>query len=515
MNHIYRLIWNAEHQTFIAVPEFAKGRVKSALKRSGRGKKSASVFGFALSGLLLAMCASSAWALPTGANLVSGQATVTQTGQTLTINQSSQKTILDWQQFGIGQNETVNFVQPNASSVALNRVVGSEASQIFGHLNANGQVFLLNPNGVYFAPNAQVNVGGLIASTLNLSNQDFLNGNYHFEGESTASVINEGNITTSQGGYIAFIGQQVSNKGTLSTLGGKTALGAGGAVDLTLADNQLLSFKVSREKLNALASNGGLIQATGGSVILTAQAKDALLKTVVNNTGIIEAKGVVDKGGEIILLGGNSGTTQVAGTLDASPIAGGKAGFIETSGIHMQIDAATIHAGKGGKWLVDPVSLIIDRTAAETISNTLNKGTDVEQWVTENAATGVGVEKRSESRDIFVQAPIAWQTSATLSLIAWNSIHIQAPISATGNGNLVLKFNHRNLYGGELNIAAPVNLSTGSHLTINDQPYTLISTEAELASLTPPNGGEITGNYALINDITSSGADFSPIGNGK
>jgi filamentous hemagglutinin family protein len=109
----------------------------------------------------------------------------------------------NWQSFSIGAGHTVNFVQPSSSAVALNRVLGSDVSVIQGALNANGQVFLINPNGVLFTPTAQVNVGGIVASTLNLSNEDFLAGRYRFSGDSTASVINQGNIQTAPGGTAA------------------------------------------------------------------------------------------------------------------------------------------------------------------------------------------------------------------------------------------------------------------------------------------------------------------------
>jgi len=115
--------------------------------------------------------------LPTGLNVVAGQATAsTPTANNMRINQATDKAVLNWQSFSIGVGKSVQFVQPSASSVALNRVVGSEASSIYGSLSANGQVFLINPAGVMFAPGAQVNVGGLVVSSLAISNEDFMAG---------------------------------------------------------------------------------------------------------------------------------------------------------------------------------------------------------------------------------------------------------------------------------------------------------------------------------------------------
>jgi filamentous hemagglutinin family protein len=142
-----------------------------------------------------ALSAAAAGDLPTGVQIVGGVGSISQSGQVMTINQSSAKLAADWQSFSIGAGNTVNFVQPSASSVALNRVLGSDVSVIQGALNANGQVFLINPNGVLFTPTAQVNVGGLIAATLNLSTADFMTGNYKFEGIDTwTNKKIEGNI---------------------------------------------------------------------------------------------------------------------------------------------------------------------------------------------------------------------------------------------------------------------------------------------------------------------------------
>ena len=122
----------------------------------------------------------------------------------MTITQSSQKLAIDWQSFDIGNGNKVSVVQPGADSIALNRVIGTDGSKIMGQLNANGRVFLINPNGVLFGKGASVNVGGLVASTLNISNQDFANGNYAFKGDgSNASVINQGTITAADGGAVA------------------------------------------------------------------------------------------------------------------------------------------------------------------------------------------------------------------------------------------------------------------------------------------------------------------------
>ena len=120
-------------------------------------------------------------ALPTGGRIAAGAATITQSGNRLNVNQASDRAILNWSTFNIGANAAVSFVQPNSGSVALNRVLTSAgASDIQGRLTANGQVFLVNPSGVLFGKGAQVDVGGLVASTLDISDTDFLDGRYVF-----------------------------------------------------------------------------------------------------------------------------------------------------------------------------------------------------------------------------------------------------------------------------------------------------------------------------------------------
>ncbi|MBU2700962.1 filamentous hemagglutinin family protein [Sporomusaceae bacterium BoRhaA] len=278
---------------------------------------------------------SQAAGLPDGGKITSGSGTMNQSGNTLDIHQTSGRLGIDWQSFSIDKGNTVNFYQPGRDSIALNRVLGNDASNIYGNLNANGQVFLCNPNGVLFAKGAQVNVGGLVASTLNLSDSDFqnaANSQYTFtgNGSGTGTVVNEGAITAADGGYVALLGTNVANNGVIVAQKGTTALGAGQAVTLNFNGDGLLNLAVSQAALNASAANHNLIQADGGQVIMTARAANALAGSVVNNSGIIEARGLENRNGVITLDGGTSGTVPGtvtnSGTLDASGKAGGQTG---------------------------------------------------------------------------------------------------------------------------------------------------------------------------------------------
>ena len=149
-----------------------------------------------------------------------GAGAIAQSGNAMTVKQASQNFSVNWQSFGIASGETVRFVQPSVSAIALNRVLGNDASQIYGNLQANGQVFLINPNGVLFGRGAQVDVGGLVASTLNITDADFLAGNFRFQGTG-GNVTNQGSINAN---YVALLGNQVLNEGVITAQLGTVAL---------------------------------------------------------------------------------------------------------------------------------------------------------------------------------------------------------------------------------------------------------------------------------------------------
>ena len=250
--------------------------------------------------------------------------------QSLRVDQSSQNAILNWQNFSIGAGNSVVFQQPSASSVALNRVLGNSASEIFGSLTANGQLFLVNPNGVLFGRGASVDVGGLAASTLGIKDSDFMSGRYVFtKGTGAGSVVNEGTITTLSG-YAALIGPQVSNTGVINARMGTAAMAAGDAVTLDMVGDGLISVRVDAAALNASAINKGTITADGGNVLMTARSANALLDTVINNEGVIRANAISERGGSIYLDGGSTGVTSVSGTLEASGLVAGQKGGVVT-----------------------------------------------------------------------------------------------------------------------------------------------------------------------------------------
>ncbi len=193
MNHVYRLVWSHRRNGWVAVSEIARGRKK------GSGRR--------LTLAALSLTAAVAQAGPTGGQVVSGTGQISSTGNTTTVTQSSQNLSLNWQTFNIAPQETVDFVQPSSSAVAVNHILGNNGSQILGHLNANGQVYLINPNGIYFGAGSQVDVGGLVASTLDTNTTSPTGNSRSFSGSGTGSVVNEGTITATDGGYVVLLGQ--------------------------------------------------------------------------------------------------------------------------------------------------------------------------------------------------------------------------------------------------------------------------------------------------------------------
>jgi filamentous hemagglutinin family protein len=411
--------------------------------------------------------------------VTAGAGRITQAGNTTTIDQTSQTLSLSWQSFNISSQETVTFEQPSAGSLAINRINSATGSVILGHIDANGQVWLINPNGVLFGKSAQVNVGGLVVSTLDLVGSPGSTANFHGDGH--GSVVNQGTITAASGGYVAFLGHQVLNEGTISAQLGTVALGAGSAQTLTFSNHTLLHLQVTESTLNDLVANGQLIEANGGRVIMTAGARNSLLANAVNNSGVVQAETVAGHGGSIDLLGGGSASTvQVGGTLDASAPHGGNGGSIETSAAHVSIDAtasvtAAAPAGYAGTWLVDPTDLTIDSTAATAIDATLNGGTNVTEQTTASGASGVGTQS-SGLGDIDVDAAITWTNpAASLTLLAYHGINVNAPIS--GAGQVVMDATNANLTlgaSGTVSAQGGIELGTGANF-VNDAGASALS----------------------------------------
>jgi len=504
----------------------------------------------ALSGfiaLTLQLLSTALHAAPLGGIISAGTGTIDQAGVNTAVTQQSQNLAIDWQGFSIGAGESVNFIQPNVSSIALNRVLGQDASSILGSLNANGRVFILNPNGVLFGNTAQVSVGGLVASTLNLGNTDFMAGNYNFSNAGTAgAVINQGNLNSTDGGYIALLAPEVRNEGVITASMGTALLAAGDKVTLNFNNGSLLSYSVDQGSINALVENNQLIQADGGQVFMSARAADALSSAVINNTGIIQARTVRNIGGVIRLMGDMQvGTVNVDGTLDASAPNGGDGGFIETSAARVQIasDAqitSTSSTGQTGIWLIDPYDFTIAASGGDitgaALSTALGLGSVVIQ-TTDIAVscTGAtcGAGTAASNGDIFVNDVVAWGANL-LTLNAWNNIYINASLQGSGTASLALLYGQGAVATGNASsyfVNAAVNLPAGANFSTKlgsdgtTKNFTVITSLGSAGSTTTTDlqgmSGDLTLNYALGADIDASatsgwnaGAGFTPVGTG-
>ena len=547
LNRIYRLVWSQVTNSFVAVAENAKSR--------GKGKNyTRKLFAAALSLSAVTWLMQDALAGPTAiGKLVSGPASVTQTGSVTTITQSTQQALLNWNSFNVGAGQTVNFTyQPGIRFVSVNEISGSNGSTILGTVNApNGELFLINPNGVYFGKGAQVNVGGLVASALGMSGTD--SSGMHFSGQ--GKVDNQGTITA--GSHVVLLGSSVTNEGSISSAPlGTIILSAGN--DATLTMNNNVRLKINKSTVQNLVSNSGLIQADGGAVVMTAGAVNELLASVVNNTGVIEARTVGSHHGTISLLADmGSGFVNVGGTLDVSAPNDGDGGVIETSAGQVKmaagfaVNASAAH-GKTGSWLIDPNDFNIaasggDVTGADLSSalvtsdiTILTNNTGVSCSATINCGSG---SPTPGNGDINVSDPVSWGSAHALTLNAWNNINVNQPISVTGSGALNFMVGQSAANSGNMSIInfnAPINLASnstfttklGNDLSIAPIKYIIINSVGSSTDVNSNNGtlqgmvdnsqpSSVNNNYVLGSDLDAlatknwnGGAGFAPIGSG-
>jgi filamentous hemagglutinin family protein len=284
---------------------------------------------------------------PSGGVVSAGSATITQSAAQTTIKQTSDKAVVNWNNFSIGSGSSVRFVQPSASSIALNRVTGTQASVIQGALQANGQVWVLNPNGVLIAPGGQVAAGSFLATTRSLTDQQFMAGNYAFTdgGVPGASVVNQGSIIVAEGGYAVLAGEAVRNEGYIEASLGQVVLGGAKAFTLDLSGDNTLAFVVTAPvdvtptDGKAIVDHSGSIQAAGGRVLLTARAASQVVGQVINTGGVVAATSAQMVNGKIVLDGG-TGSVSVAGNLNASGKGAGQTGgAIDVNAQKIQVKA--------------------------------------------------------------------------------------------------------------------------------------------------------------------------------
>jgi filamentous hemagglutinin family protein len=367
LNHVYRLVWSKVQQAWVAVAETTRAHGKSSVNGQVSEAKAP-----ATGGILDASFASSTkWRFVVAsafaaaimpfssmadtnvvAGVVAGDLTVKDINSTHTqYIHTANVNIVDFYKFGVMKGHQLDVIMPDAGR-ALYRVIGNSRSEIMGTLNSNGSLFLINQNGILFGKGSEVNVGNIVASTLNISNEAFLQGNYKFTAtDQVGDIKNQGVIKTQGDGYIVMLGKKVVNTGTLVANNGSVVLASAKEAVLDFYGNGLVRANLTAQAVEGLVKNSGLIQANGGLVQLATNARSA----AINISGIVEANQLVERDGMIRLEGGDNAKVQVTGQL----IAKGEnttGGTIEVTGEQVALlNGAVLDASGdngGGKILV-------------------------------------------------------------------------------------------------------------------------------------------------------------------
>lgn len=513
--------------------------------------KSAAV---AIAIMAMSLHSSSVQAMPEQGKVVAGQGEIVRPDdKTMVINQKTDRLALDWQKFNIAKDEKVHFDQNSKSAIAINRVVGDGRSIIDGSLSATGNVFVINPNGVLFGKNSSVDVGGLVASTANVTDEDMRNftqgkGDLGLQiaAGREASVINAGTIKA-EGGLVALHATTVENTGTIANEGGTTALAAAKNLNIAADTAGKLNFTINGSLANAKALNSGMLQSDGGYIVMTAKSAGDVMSTVVNNTGIIEAKTLhTNDKGEILLDGGASGQVEVSGTLDASGTEAGQSagsikvigqktvvndgtnllargaidgGKIETSGDvlnlgdNLNIDAKGVN-GKAGEWLLDPLDVIIaDNDPTTTTSNYDNAEKKIaadSDFTSGSAFIGYNDPAATDANASSVNSAVTWISTDMVEKMLNERTNVTIQAAATnGSANIIVKNDIEKTAGDD----ATFTLDAMRNITINGN---ISSTYNKLnVVLNADSNGDQIGAVIINGNINTNGGDFTSASGGK
>ena len=483
---------------------------------------------------IILLPARDAFSLPSGEVVVNGTAMFDRSeANTLKVTTSTNNVIINYDSFSIGENEYVYFYMPSVSASALNKVMGTDVSRLIGSLSANGRIFIVNPNGIVIGPQANINVASLIASTLSISNEDFLSGNYRFEdlSDEAARILNEGNITVAEGGFIALLSDSVENSGVITAERGSIALASGKKMTLSFDNDGLIQVAIdesTQEKLEGVDDailNLGTISADGGMVLLKADTVKDVFKNAINNEGIVQAISVTEgEDGTIAFVGGegnviNTGTirtpmfTETGYTFkDSGTIEGGTAFFDNLDG------GATISGPKGSD-VYDTGDLTVDGDITLTADNLTfgadcdggGAGDDGNGVFTMNAATTITGGDYNLTIKSAANNAAGTPTNSTLHNITGVDIlilddagsaptYVSDPTPTTGD---ILSCTDFRIDGGKL------NRFTGSGPYVVYDVYGLQAMKGYLASDFTLNGNIDASGTSSWN----AGAGFDPVGN--
>ena len=567
MNRIYRTLWSAATQSWQAVPETAKSAGKKS-KSSAGGIVASVALGFSLNGVAHAQSPPALPPainqLPTGGTVVRGTATIQQTATAqaaaMMVNQSSQRAVVNWNTFNLGSAASINFVQPNAQAVTLNRVNDSNPSQIFGRITANGQVFLTNASGVYFSPSSSVDVGAITATTHSITDDNFMSGNYVFDRNgSTGKVVNEGHITAALGGYVALLAPEVQNAGVVVARAGTVAMAAGELITLNIdGAGSLAGITTTPSAIASLVENKLAVLAPDGKIILSAAALDKLQAGVVRNSGSLEANSLINKGGKIVLEGdeivmdrnskieakGRTGggvvlvggdwqgsgdmrqatkvTMEAGATIDASATDNGDGGKVVLwSDIHNADSVTRVNGsikaeagpngGDGGQIETSGHVLNVDGIQVSTQSQNSTTGEWLlDPWditIASSGATGTtwaaGTAGTTTKTYTSAAASTILDTSITGALATSNVVVKTGGTAGDGNGN------------GDINVTADLSWSTAKMLT-----FTALGGISGTGNISMTGGAgagltfDQTGNSTYSGIISGTSATLTKLGTG-
>jgi len=441
-----------------------------------------------------------AGALPTGWNVTSGSATIAQNGNTLNINQTSQQAIANFASFNVGSGALVDIRQINSSAALLARVTGGDPSQIQGQIRADGALWLINQAGIMVGPGARIDVARFIASSLNVSDSDFLAGRMNFKGTGTpGEVRNAGTINAASGGSIYLVGANVTNTGSLNAPQGEVLLAAGQTVQLV--DTATPGVSVAITGTPGEARNIGQITAEAGRIGLAAG--------LVSNSGTISASSAVREGGRIFLRASGDVRTSATSAISANGTTGGnvvliaenaasidgqvsatgsagRGGYVDTSG-KRSLDVVNVPTvGPGGEWHIDPFNI-------EIVANGPNAGVTGENAITSTAAGAhIAASVITNALDNGMNVSITTGTGDPVNDLAHGDITVSAAINKTAGGDAALTLNANN----NIIINAPIT-STSNKLDLNlnsnyQNNYPADNHAVQLNANLALNGGALT-----------------------
>lgn len=350
------------------------------------------------------LCGTSVLALagPQDGIIAAGSATISTNGTKTDIHQNSDRVVIDWRSFDIAPDEHTQFYQPSSNSIALNRIKDNKPSQIMGRLTANGNIVLINPNGVVFGAGSQIDVNGLIATTANIDNDKFMNGSLAFDkaGKANATIINNGHITAGEAGLVGLVAPNVINNGVITARMGRVELASASTVTVDLYGDNLMEVAIGEDVASQLVSNSGIIEAAGGTIALTAAAGKDIVNSLITVKGELKAPSISQKNGKIIIgaagsnavknnenanKGKKQGTSRII--VEAKLDASGKnvnetGGAIEITGDDIQIKGGSVidasgHSGGGdikigGDYQGKGTTATAEKVAVESGSNIIN-----------------------------------------------------------------------------------------------------------------------------------------------